>query len=238
MQILKRQKHPAFLSSQIDVAGYGMIFPIHLAEALHRISFISFRHQTAEMSYGKLFPYFLNVIRMKILAGIIIPEALIGKVSLWDFLYISGDTYGADSAFLNINPVYSEEKVIQRTHNFLIQFLQLFLLPAHDRSIRHILMIPPKTHPLTVGPVGNTAAAYIDFSQIRMVPGILHLRTPCFHHLFHTGIDHRIIFPGNSLIPMFITFFRRHHRLQAQKLHHGLIRKHSGLSAVLNLNNP
>ena len=90
-----------------------MIFPIHLAEALHRISFISFRHQTAEMSYGKFFPYFLNVIRMKILAGIIIPEALIGKVSLGDFLHISGDTYGADSAFLNINPVYSEEKVIQ-----------------------------------------------------------------------------------------------------------------------------
>ena len=238
MQILEGQKCPVFLSSQVNVAGYDMIFPVYPAETLYRIPFIPFRHQLPEMSNGQLFLYFFQIIGMKGLAGIILPEALIRKFLPGQLMYIPGNPDSTNGALFHINPVYGKEKIIQGTDYFLVQLLQFFFFPPHDRGVRHILMVTSQAYHMGKRLIGNTAAPHIYLSKLRMIPGILHFCPSLPGHFLHTGVHYRIIFLLYPVIPVLIALLRRCFLLQSEEFHHGLIGKHTRRSAVLQLDNP
>ena len=85
----------------------------------------------------------------------------------------------------------------------------LFLFPLRHHGLRDILMISVQADArFFKGSVRHTAAADIDFAQLRMIPGIDDLGTSGFQDFLHRFLHHLHIIRLNVFKPVPIAFLR------------------------------
>ena len=136
---------------------------------------------------------------------------------------------GEELAFGGVGP----PDLLQKAHDGL-----LLLFPRHG-DLRDILVVSEQADArLFKGLVGHAAAADIDFSQRRVVPGIDDLGAPGLRHLPHGLLHHLHIVRVHVFKPVAVARLRLDVLRHAQEDAHGPVRVHPGLPALLQLDGP
>ncbi len=123
--------------------------------------------------------------------------------------------------------------LFQKLHNRLLLFLSC------QHYLRDILMVSVQARTLFFERlIRHTAAADIDFSKLRVIPGVNHFGTAGLQYLPHRFLHHHHIVRFNMLKPMPVALFWFYLIRYAQKTAHRPVRIHPWLASLLQLNRP